>query len=514
MIFLLLTSYISLFTSVGGLMKFVECVPNFSEGRDKNKIDKIVNYCKSVSGVSILDVESDPDHNRTVLTFIAPLDRAIDAMFNVAKMSMDLIDLNHHKGEHPRMGALDVAPFIPIMDTTIEECIELAKKLGKRIGEELNIPVYLYDQAAQREDRRDLAKVRKGQFEGLREEIGKNPDRVPDFGPNRIHPTAGAVAVGARNQIVNFNINLDTTDMNFAKSLAKKIRTSGGGLPALRAKEIFLESKNQVQISSVLTDYNVTTIKRVIDEIKKEIEPKGIKIVDTELIGLTAQKPLIDYSIESLKVSNFNYENQILENKIAKLLSGWEMGANFVIDSLSNTNPTPGGGSAAAISGAMGAALIEMAFGITAKAKKTPEELKNKLNNYICKIKILRSEMESQMREDAASFDKVMSAFKINKESPERKTRIQEALVYAANVPLKTAKLAKKIMIVAKEVGADSVKKDVLSDYRSGFYMLECAIKCALENVYINAESIEDENIKKTLLCEAENLLKENSIKR
>ncbi|HOL62223.1 MAG TPA: glutamate formimidoyltransferase [Elusimicrobiales bacterium] len=494
-------------------MKFVECVPNFSEGKDKNKINDIVNAAKSVSGVSILDVESDSDHNRTVLTFIAPLDKAVEAMFRVAKRSAELIDLNYHKGEHPRMGALDVAPFIPIMDTSIDECVALAKELGRRIGEELSIPVYLYDQAAQREDRKDLAKVRKGQFEGLKDEIGKNPDRVPDFGPNKIHPTAGAVAVGARFQIINFNVNLDTTDMDFAKALAKKIRTSGGGLPALRAKEIFLESKNQVQISTVLTNYGVTSIKKVLDEIKKEIEPKGIKITDTELIGLTAQKPLVDYSIESLKVSNFNYENQVLENKIAKLLSGWEMGANFVVDALSNTNPTPGGGSAAAICGSMGAALIEMALGITVKAKKTPEDLKNKLNGYLLKIKNMRSELQSQMSEDAASFDTVMAAFKLPKEDPNRKSEIQKALVYAANIPLKTARICAEISSVAREVLEVEVKQDVISDYRSGLYMLECGVKCALENVYINAKSIEDETVKKNLLSEAENLVKAVSLK-
>ncbi|MEF3280463.1 MAG: glutamate formimidoyltransferase [Elusimicrobiota bacterium] len=482
-------------------MKFVECVPNFSEGKDKKKIDSIVNAAKSVSGVMVLDVESDIDHNRTVLTFIAPVENAVDAMFEVAKKSLELIDLNYHKGEHPRMGALDVAPFIPIIDTTIEECIDLAKKLGKRIGDELKIPVYLYDQAAQREDRRDLAKVRKGQFEGLKEEIGKNPDRIPDFGPNSIHPTAGAVAVGARYQIVNFNVNLDTTDMNFAKTLAKKIRTSGGGLPALRAKEIFLESKNQVQISTVLTNYSVTSIKKVLDEIRKEIDPKGIKITDTELIGLTAQKPLIDYAIESLNVSNFNYDNQVLENKITKMLMQWDVASSFVIEEMANSSPTPGGGSAAAISGSMGAGLIEMAFSITAKSKKTPEEVKKKLIDYIKKIYAKRKELEYQIREDARSFDLVMAAFKLPKENPERGKEIENALIYAANIPLKTALLCAQVIEIAKEVS--ETKEEVISDYRSGIYMLECAIKCALENVYINIKSINSEEIKKKISEEA-----------
>lgn len=483
-------------------MKFVECVPNFSEGRDKNKIDAIVNEARKVSGVSILDIESDVDHNRTVLTFIAPLDKAVDAMFNVAKKCVELIDLNHHKGEHPRMGALDVAPFIPIMDTTIEECINLAKELGKKIGEELNVPVYLYDQAAQREDRRDLAKVRKGQFEGLREEIGKNPDRIPDFGPNHIHPTAGAVAVGARYQIVNFNVNLDTTDMEFAKALAKKIRTSGGGLPALRAKEIFLESKNQVQISTVLTNYEQTSIKRVLDEIRKETDPKGIKITNTELIGLTATKPLIDYALEDLKVSSFNYENQVLDNKLMKILGDWKFSINPVIEAFANTNPTPGGGAAASIVGAMGVALIEMALGITAKSKKTPQDIKNMITEKLSYLRKLRNNISSKMIEDCDSFEMVMQAYKIPKEDPNRSNEIQKALIFAADVPLSTAKLCAEAIEYVRELKG-YVKQDVISDYKSGVYLLSCAIKCALENVYINANSIEDKEVVNKMLSEA-----------
>ncbi len=484
-------------------MKYVECVPNFSEGRDKAKIDAIVNAARMVSGVYILDVESDVDHNRTVLTFIAPVDRAVDACFEVAKKCVELIDLNKHTGQHPRMGALDVAPFVPIMDTTIDECIELARQLGKRIGEELNVPVYLYDQAAQREDRRDLAKVRKGQFEGLREEIGKNPDRVPDFGPNKIHPTAGAVAVGARYQIVNFNVNLKTVDMEFAKDLAKKIRTSGGGLPALRAKEIFLESKNQVQISTVLTNYNITSIKMVIDEIKKQTEPRGIDITDTELIGLTATKPLVDYAISELKVSNFSFENQILENRMMKFLTDWRFAVSAVIEALSNTQPTPGGGAAAAMCGAMGVALIEMAFGITIKSKKTSELHKKLLSEKMSYLKEMRKKIESKITEDCMSFDEVMKALKTPKDDPSRQMMLQQALVYACQVPLSTAMLCSEVIESIKDL-KDAVKQDVISDYKSGVYILSAAIKSAVENVYINAKSIEDKHTSKRLLADAE----------
>ncbi len=479
--------------------KFVECVPNFSEGKDAAKIDAIVKAAAAVPGVLILDVEKDADHNRTVLTFIAPLETAVEGMFQTAKKAAELIDLNHHKGEHPRMGALDVAPFIPIMDTPVEECVKLAGSLAERIGRELDIPVYLYDLAARRDDRKDLAKVRKGQFEGLREDIGKNPDRVPDYGPNKIHPTAGAIAVGARRQIVNFNVNLDTTDMEFAKGLAKKIRTSGGGLPNLRAKEIFLESKNQVQMSTVLTDFHVTSIKRALDEIEKEIKPKGINIVNTELIGLTTQEALTNYAIESLKVKDFNPETQVLETKLLKLLGSWQAGANLFIDALANTEPTPGGGSAAGISGAMGCALGQMAIALSLRSKKLDEAKKPALRAINEKLGTLKTAMQNCVTEDAASFDAFMAAMKIPKENPARKTAMQSALAHAAEVPLKTASLASEAL--AALAAGEGVSAQVMSDYKSARYLLEAAVRCAAENVFINAEGLEDKSLAGRLLC-------------
>ncbi|OGR97593.1 MAG: glutamate formimidoyltransferase [Elusimicrobia bacterium GWF2_62_30] len=482
--------------------KFVECVPNFSEGRDQDKINKIVDAARAVPGVLVLDVEKDADHNRTVLTFIAPVETASEAMFAVTKKAASLIDLNHHKGEHPRMGATDVAPFIPIMDSTIEDCIKLAEVTAERIGRELNIPVYLYDRAAKFEHRKDLAKVRKGQFEGLKEVIGKDPERVPDFGPNHIHPTAGAMAVGARNQIVNFNVNLNTTDMEFAKILAKKIRTSGGGLPALRAKEIFLESKGQVQMSTVLTDYRTTSIKRVMDELQKDLGPKNIAVTGTELIGLTTQEALTDYAVENLQVKDFNKDAQVLETKLLKLLSSWQNGANLFVDALANTDPTPGGGSAAAISGAMGCALGQMAIGITLRGKKLDEAKKPALNTLRDRLGEHKVELQNCVSEDSSSFDVFMTAMKLPKEDPERKVKMQAALKYAAEVPLKTARLASEAMNGLK-VCEVSISKSVMSDYKSAAYLLRAAILCAVENVFINAESLEDRACAEKLAAEA-----------
>lgn len=475
------------------MSNFVECVPNFSEGRDESKINRIVEAAKAVSGVIILDVEKDPDHNRTVLTFVSPPETAVEAMFRVAQKSAELIDLNRHKGEHPRMGALDVAPFIPVMGVSLEVCVDLAVQLARRIGEELNIPAYLYDRAARVPERANLAKVRKGQFEGLKELIGKDPSRKPDFGPEKIHPTAGAVAVGARQQIINFNVNLDTADMDFGKALAKKIRTSGGGLPALRGAAIFLESKNQVQISTVLTDYKTTSIKRVMNEIEREIKPKNIKITGTELIGMTTQDAITDYAVETLGIENFSAGAQLLENRFLSLLGTWQVGANILSDALASDDPTPGGGSAAAVAGAMGCALGGMAAGVTLMSKKTPEENKPKLSGLKDRLTGWKGELQNCAAEDSRAFNKFMEARKLPKDSPERKGRMQEALKYAAEVPLKTVKISSDAL---KELGSawDIISKSVLSDYKSARYLLETALRCAAENVYINADSISDLN--------------------
>lgn len=472
------------------MAKLVECVPNFSEGKDAAKIEQIVSAAKSAAGVVILDVEKDIDHNRTVLSFVAPLETAAEACFRAAKKASELIDLNYHKGEHPRMGAMDVIPFIPVMGSTIEECVELAKKLGERIGKELQIPVYLYDQAAAKPERKDLAKVRKGQFEGLKTEIGTNPERIPDFGPDRIHPTAGAVAVGAREQIVNFNVNLETRDMEFGKELAKKIRTSGGGLPCLRAKEIFLESKGRVQISTVLTDYKVTPIKAVIDAIEKEISPRGIKIADTELIGLTTQEAVTGFALETLKVTAFNPEAQILENRLSGTLSTWQAGADRLIDALSDTSPTPGGGSAAAVAGAMGCALGQMAIGITLQSRKLEDSKRPALKTALERLGEFKSELQACVREDAKAFDLFMETRKIPKDDPSRASKMQQALHYAAEVPLKTARLAAG---AAKTLDAcGNISPGVASDQKCAGHLLRAAIKCASENVIINLGSIQD----------------------
>jgi len=482
--------------------QLVECVPNFSEGRDKAKVRKVVDAAKS-AGVTILDVETDADHHRCVLSFVGAPEACVEACFRVAKTAAELIDLNVHKGEHPRMGAVDVVPFIPVAGVTIADCAKLAERCGERIGRELGIPVYLYDHAARKPERKDLANVRKGQFEGLKDLIGKDESRRPDFGPNRIHPTAGAVAVGARQQIVNFNLNLDTADMNAGKDVAKRVRASGGGLPAVRGKEIELAARKQVQISTVLTDYQTTSMKRVIDETSRLAAEHGAKVRTTEIVGLLPRQALLDFALESLNLENFDPDVQILENRLDAVGAtgarvGWREAGKIVGEALANTDATPGGGSAAAISAAMGCGLGQMAVGITLKSKKLDPAKKPELERAHAALGDYRERFDALAGDDAAAFDRFMEAMSLPKDDPARAARMQDALTHAAEVPLKTAQQAAGALAVAK-AAAPLAGAAVASDMNCAMHLLRAAAQCAAENVRINLGGIKDASAAKDL---------------
>lgn len=474
----------------------VECVPNFSEGKDKHKIEAIVAEARGVAGVAILDVETDADHNRCVLSFVAPPEAALEACFKVAAKCRALIDLTKHKGEHPRMGAVDVIPFIPVSGITIAQCAKLAERLGARIGRELEIPVYLYDHAARVPERKDLANVRKGQFEGLKDLIGKDPARAPDFGPNRIHPTAGAVAVGARNQIINLNLNLDIHDMAAGKDIAKRLRASGGGLPAVRAKEIDLAARKQVQISTVLTDYKTTSMRKVIFEAFRLAKEHNGKIVTSEIVGLLPRQALVDFAVETLTLENFNPDVQILENRLdavgaAQTAPNWREAAKTVADALSNTDATPGGGSAAGISGALGCGLGLMAIGISLKSKKLEAACKPPLEAAHAGLHRLIDRFHALTAEDAAAFDRFMAAMALPKEDPARPARMQAALVGAAEAPLQTATAAGEALELVR-CALPLTQSAVASDMRCALHLLQSAALCAAENVLINLGGIKD----------------------
>ena len=505
-------------------MKLVECVPNFSEGRDKAKIEAIVSAAKGVAGVRVLDVESDPDHHRCVLSYVAPPEAALEAAFRAASKARELIDLTRHQGEHPRMGAVDVIPFIPVAGTDIQECVALARKLAERIGRELEIPVFLYGLAAAKPERLDLAQVRKGQFEGLRTAIGTDPSRDPDFGPRRIHPTAGAVAVGAREQIINFNVNLDLKNAEEGKAIAKKIRTSGGGLPALRAKEIVLSS-GFIQISTVLTDYRTTGIRKVLDAILAEARARGAALVSTEIIGLIPRAALVDHAVDILRVVNFDPKAQVLEERLEQmggapeddsppalrerndgLRASWQEAGAKLAEALASTDPTPGGGSAACAAGAMGCGLGEMAVGISLNSKKLDVAKKPALEALKSRFGGARSRLVELAGEDAASFDRVMAAMKLPKEDPARPAAIQKALEGAAQVPLETARLAAKAFSDAREA-APLCTPHVASDAACAAHLLTAAVRCAVENVRINTSALKDRAAAKRLDEEADELI-------
>jgi glutamate formiminotransferase len=297
------------------MTKIVECVPNFSEGQRTDVIEAIANQIKSVEGVRLLDYEHDKDHNRSVMTFVGEPEGVKRAAFASCAKAAELIDLNRHKGEHPRIGAADVIPFIPISNVSMDECVTLARDLGKEIAEKLGIPVYLYEYAATKPERQNLANIRKGQYEGLRESIQKDPERGPDFGPSKLHPTAGATVVGARMPLVAYNVNLSTDDISIAKSIAKSIRYSSGGLKYVKALGLEIKERGIVQVSMNLTNHQETPVFRVFDLIKKEAERSGVEILGSEVIGLIPMNALVDSAEFYLRLENFD-KSQILEKRL------------------------------------------------------------------------------------------------------------------------------------------------------------------------------------------------------
>lgn len=294
--------------------KIVECVPNISEGRNIETITKCAEAVSSVPGVTLLNYTSDSDHNRSVLTFIGSPEGVVEAAVALCKTASKIIDLTKHKGEHPRMGAVDVIPFIPVKNVTMGEVVELSKEAGKRIFDEAGIPVYLYENSASAEHRRNLADVRKGQFEGLKEKT-LLPEWQPDFGTG-YHKTAGISIVGAREFLIAFNINLSTPDVNIAKKIAKTIRQSNGGLACVKALGIMLHNRNIAQVSINMTDYKVTPLYRVVELVKAEAKRWGVSVTGTELIGLSPMKALIDSAEYYLQLEDFNYNDQVFENHL------------------------------------------------------------------------------------------------------------------------------------------------------------------------------------------------------
>ncbi len=489
-------------------MKLIECVPNFSEGRHPEIIAAIRDAIASVPGVAMLDVSSDPSHNRTVVTFAAPAEQAVRAAFNGIAKARELIDLTAHTGEHPRIGATDVCPFIPLEGATMEDCVALARELGKRVGTELGIPVFLYERAATRPDRANLADIRRGEFEKARDEIGTNPDRVPDFGPNKIHPTAGATVIGARPFLVAYNVYLGpASNLAVAKEVAKVVRASGGGLPSV--KGLGLEVDGQAQVSMNLTDTDTTPIWRAYDAVKLEAEKRGVSPTWSEIVGLVPAHALFETAVHHIQLRGFSSE-RVLEHKVREAMTGGETLSGFV-EAVASSAPMPGGGSVVAHVGALGAALAEMVAGLTIGRKKYVA-VEGEMKELAARAVTLGARLAALVKEDADSYALVSAAYKLQKETPvhvaARDAAIQAALMKAAAVPLETARACVAVAKLAASC-AQNGNTNAVSDAGVAALLAEAACKGAAYNVRINVSSMSDPHAGRELADEAAALVHE-----
>lgn len=470
-------------------MKLVECVPNFSEGRNPEVVQAICDAIASVDGATILDVSSDASHNRSVITFVAPVEKAVDAAFAGIREARERIDLTAHKGEHPRMGAADVVPFIPLEDTTMEECIALARELGARVGAELGIPVFLYERAASRPTRKNLADVRRGEFEALLKEIGTNPEREPDFGPCACHPTSGAVAIGARPFLVAYNIYLGSAEnLPVAKQIAKAVRESSGGLK--HVKGLGMEVDGQAQVSMNLVDTTETRMHTVFDLVKKEAEARGASVTWSEIVGLVPEKALFDTAASHLQLDQFTAE-QVLERKVRQAAARGESVSEF-LGSIASSSPVPGGGSVAAHAGALAASLVQMVAGLTIGRKKyaaVDEEMKEVASNAAA----LSRRLASLVQKDADAFTAVSESYKLPKETGEQQTRrqaaIETALLGAAEIPLETARACCEVARLAATC-AEKGNQNAITDAGVAALLAESGARGASYNVLVNLKSL------------------------
>lgn len=484
------------------MARLIECVPNFSEGRDAAKIDALVAAMKSVEGVYILDRESDADHNRCVITLAGEPEPVAEAALRGVGKALELIDLTKHSGAHPRLGATDVVPFIPVDGVSVEECIVLAKKVGNEIWNRYKIPVYFYESAATRPDRTNLENVRKGQFEGVREEVLKNPDRAPDVGDPRLHATAGAVIVGARKFLIAYNINLNTPDVSIANKIAKAIRFSSGGLRYVKSMGVDLRARHVAQVSINMTDYEQTPLHRVFEMVRSEAARHGASIIGSEIVGLIPKRALEMTADFFLQFENFSPE-QVFENRLAAALSGapLESGAGKLaalahpfLNAVAEPTATPGGGSVSAFAGALAASLGQMVAGLSRK-KKSQAAYADKLAEAVADMHAAAADLAAAIDRDAESYNAVLAAFKLPKETPEesahREEAIQRATRGAAEVPMTVARKCAEIFEFLGQLETIS-SASMLSDLRVARLMATAGARGALANVAINLDSITD----------------------
>ncbi|PKN73521.1 MAG: glutamate formimidoyltransferase [Candidatus Cloacimonetes bacterium HGW-Cloacimonetes-3] len=542
-------------------MKLMECVPNFSEGRDHAVLDAIANVIKGVNGVVLLDMDPGADTNRTVFTIAGEPDNVVEAAFVAIKKASELIDMSKHHGAHPRMGATDVCPFIPISGMTMEECTGYARKLGKRVGEELGIPVYLYENAASKEEWRNLATVRSGEYEALATKA-KDPAWAPDFGPHVFNAKSGTTAISAREFLIAYNINLNTRDKKKAHDIALSIRESGkpardadgklmkdangnkinnpGLFTHCKAVGWFIDAYDRAQISINLTNYKVTPPYAVLDKVRELATEMGIQVTGSELVGLIPkaalveagkyylakmnestgipEKMIMETAIQSMGLSElgeFDLDKKVIEYAIARHDSLVSMKLDAFCDLLSTDAPAPGGGSVAALCTAMSGALSAMVANLTI-GKKGYEKVQDEAYAIAPIGQDIKLKALECIDRDTDAFYAMMDAMRLPKKTDEeiklRNTMMEQSTQAAINAPLATLKLSLEALHLSARI-AKIGNTNALSDAGVAALTALCAAKAANYNILINIAGITDEHFKTTVLAEAESLIEQcNSI--
>ena len=488
------------------MAKVVECVPNFSEGRRPEVIDAICSAITSVEGVTLLDKEMDGDHNRAVVTFVCHPNLAVEAAFRGYEKAAELIDMSTHQGEHPRMGACDVCPFIPISEMTEEDAIELANRLGKRVGEELAIPVFLYESAATSPKRKNLAKVRTGEYEGLCKAIGTDRSRKPDYGPEKMNLKAGCTAIGARFPLVAFNAYLSTNKKWIADKIADAVRSLRGGYRYVKALGFEIKERDQVQISMNLVNYTKTPIFRVLETIKSEAARYGVTVTSTEVVGLLPNDAILDVADFYLRLENFSKE-QVLEHKLQSTASSGAAEGESFCDEVASSSPAPGGGSVAASAGALSAALTAMVCRLSV-GKKQYAAVKDELSEIRDKADKLKEDLTQLIDTDKEAFDAVMDAYKLPTGTDEREKAEQKATEEASMVPLTVMRKALEVLLMARTV-AQKGNENSITDAGVAGLMGLAAVEGAGYNVRINLTSLKDAGTVAKLKNEAQKLATE-----
>jgi glutamate formiminotransferase/formiminotetrahydrofolate cyclodeaminase len=468
----------------------VECIPNFSEGQRLPVIDAIQQAIAAVPGVLVLDRHVDPDHNRTVITFAAPPEPAVEAAFAAIRKAAELIDLDQHTGQHPRIGATDVVPFVPLAGSTLEDCVALARRLGERVAAELSIPVYFYEAAAIRPERTNLESLRRGEYEELKSAIETDPDRAPDVGPRRLGK-AGATVIGARAPLIAYNIYLTTDELGTAKKIAAAVRQSSGGLPFVKALGMLVEGRAQVSMN--LTDYTRTPIARVVEAVRQEAEKHGAAIHHAELVGLIPQAALIDAAQWYLQLDRFHPE-QVLESRLYAAQGSGAAARQGFLDELADGTPTPGGGSAAAYAAAMAASLVGMVARLTI-GKKKYAAVEARMRVIADQADGLRAALSAAVERDAQAFEGVLAAVRLPKateaEKAVRQVTLEHATLQAAAVPLDVARQAAQVIELAAEA-AETGNANAISDALSAATLAHAGLKAAAANVRVNMAELQD----------------------